>query len=162
MHTKTKHSLRQVPIFNDAIPFLISQMEYAQKHHSMYLFCRKDGTPPKGIETVTGHAEYRDKNGRLHHNDGAWHKLRKEVKGLEKAKIHWCRHTFAVQMLKTRRFKPQEVAGMMGITLDTLYNHYAKYIDESYMEIDRSIRLFEAENLHSDLHRTKTKFANGE
>ena len=37
-----------------------------------------------------------------------------------------------------------------------------KYIDESYLEIDRSIRLFEAENLHSDLHRTTMKFANGE
>ncbi|WP_294956215.1 tyrosine-type recombinase/integrase [Sulfurovum sp.] len=143
-HTKTKSSIRKVPIFNDAIPYLKSQISFAREKRSLYLFCRKDGSTPRDIEDVTGHAKYVDKNGKLQHNDGPWHVLRKQVPGLERAKLHWTRHTFAVQMLKSKKFEPQEVAGMMGILLETLYNHYARYIDNSYTEIDRSISLYTA------------------
>jgi len=143
-HTKTKSSMRKIPIFDDAVPYLKAQIQSAKENKSLYIFFRKDGSKPRGSEDITGHAKYVDKHGKLHHNDGPWHKLRKQVVGLERAKLHWTRHTFAVQMLKTKKFKPQEVAGMMGILLDTLYGHYARYIDDGYTEIDRSIKLFSA------------------
>jgi len=45
---------------------------------------------------------------------------------------------------------------MMGITLDTLYNHYAKYIDKSYQMVNRSINLYQnAKSLHLGLHSEK-------
>jgi integrase len=144
MNTKTKSSMRKIPIFDDAVPYLKSQIELAKEKRSLFLFFRKDGSKPRGIEDITGHAKYVDKNGRLHHNDGPWHALRKQIPGLERAKLHWTRHTFAVQMLKTKKFEPQQVAGMMGILLETLYRHYARYIDDGYTSIDRSTKLFSA------------------
>ena len=93
---------------------------------------------------ITGHAKYVDKNGKLQHNDGPWHTLRKQVHGLEQAKLHMTRHTFAVHMLKSKKFEPRKIAGIMGIKLETLYNHYLKYIENGYDDIDRSISLYSA------------------
>ena len=44
--------------------------------------------------------------------------------------------------LKSKKFTPQEVAGMMGILLRTLYGHYAKYIGDGHTEADRTIDIF--------------------
>jgi len=49
-----------------------------------------------------------------------------------------------VQALKSKLFTPQEVAGIMGINLETLYGHYAKYIGDEHTKVDRSIKLFTA------------------
>jgi len=94
-------------------------------------------------ENVTGKPKYIDKNGKLQRNDGPWHTCKKKS-GLPNSKIHWTRHTFAVQALKSKLFTPQEVAGIMGINLETLYGHYAKYIGDEHTKVDRSIKLFTA------------------
>ncbi len=142
-NTKTSSSRRTVPIFNDAIPYLKAQISYATSKRSLFLFCKEDGSQPDSSEDITGRAEYINKNGKLEHSSGEWHKLRDKA-GLPKAHLHWTRHTFAVQCLKSKKFTPQEVAGMMGILLRTLYGHYAKYIGDGHTEVDRTIDIFSA------------------
>ncbi len=142
-NTKTYQSIRNVPIFDDAVPYLKAQIEYAKGKNSMYLFCKEDGSRPICSEDVTGKPKYIDKNGKLQRNDGPWH-ICKKKSGLPNSKIHWTRHTFAVQALKSKLFTPQEVAGIMGINLETLYGHYAKYIGDEHTKVDRSIKLFTA------------------
>jgi integrase len=142
-NTKTSKSRRKVPIFDAAVPFLQQQIAYAKSRKSLYLFCKADGSRPISSDDVVGHAEYINNDGKLEHNNGPWQKLRIKV-GLPTAKAHWTRHTFAVQALKSKQFTPQEVAGMMGILLKTLFSHYAKYIGDDHLHIDRKIDLYSA------------------
>ena len=142
-HTKTYESMRNIPLFDDAILYLKAQIDYAKTRKSMYLFCKEDGSRPICSEDITGKPSYIDKNGKLQRYDGPWHVCKKKS-GLPNAKIHWTRHTFAVQALKSKYFTPQEVAGIMGITLETLFEHYARYIGDEHTKVDRSISLFSA------------------
>jgi len=135
--------MREVPIFDDAVPYLESQIQEVRKKNSLYLFLKNDGTHVNSSDDVIGHAEYINADGKLEHYGGPWDILRKKV-GIPKAQAHWTRHTFAVQALKSKQFTPQEVAGIMGILLKTLFNHYAKYIGTDHEHIDRKIDLFSA------------------
>jgi len=119
---------------------LKQQIIYAKSKDSLYLFCLKDGSKPKSNEDITGRCELWKGNKRIK-KGGEWYHLRKKV-GLPNAHIHWLRHTFAVQSLKTKQFTPQEVAGILGIILRTLYGHYAKYIDDEHTNVNRDIDLF--------------------
>jgi len=142
-NTKNDRSMGEVPIFDAAIPFLKDQIAYAKSKHSLYLFCKSDGTHVNSSDDILGHAEYINKDGKLEHNGGTWHQLRKKV-GLPTAQAHWTRHTFAVQALKSKKFTPQEVAGMMRISLKTLYGNYARFIGDDHTKVDRKIDLFSA------------------
>ena len=139
-HTKNYQSMRTVPMLDGAAPFLKAQIQYATSKNSLYLFCKDDGSKPKSNEDITGKIELL-KDSKYRRFPGQWHTLKRKV-GLPDAHIHWTRHTFAVQSLKTRILTPQEIAGAMGILLRTLYGHYAKYIDNGHESIDRKIDLF--------------------
>ena len=147
-HTKTYQSMRTVPMLNRAVPFLKAQIQYAASKNSLYLFCKEDGGKPKSNEDITGHIDL-FKNGKRSRPPGPWYILKRKV-GLPDAHIHWTRHTFAVQALKSRKVQsnkvrtltPQEIAATMGILLRTLHDHYTKYfIDNEHENIDREIDL---------------------
>jgi len=148
-HTKNYQSIRTVPMLDGAVPFLKAQIQHAASKNSLYLFCKEDGSKPGSNEDITGTMDL-FKNGKRSRPPGPWYILKRKV-GLPNAHIHWTRHTFAVQSLKTRMkvksdeertLTPQEIAGAMGILLRTLYGHYAKYIDNEHENIDRKIDLF--------------------
>lgn len=138
-YTKNYQSARTVPMLDGAVPYLEAQIQYAASKHSLYLFCKEDSSKPNSNEDITGRIET-FKDGKRTHPPGPWYILKEKV-GLPNAHIHWTRHTFAVQSLKTQILKPQEIAGAMGILLRTLYGHYAKYIDNGHENIDRKIDL---------------------
>ena len=139
-YTKNYKSMRTVPMLDGAVPFLKAQIQYAASKKSLYLFCREDGSKPRSNEDITGHMDL-FRNGKRSRPPGPWYILKRKV-DLPDAHIHWTRHTFAVQSLKTQILKPQEIAGAMGILLRTLYGHYAKYIGNEHENIDRKIDLF--------------------
>jgi len=109
-NTKTKRSYGEVPIFDAAIPFLKDQIAWAKSNRSLYLFCKGDGSHVNSSDDILGHAEYINKDGKLEHNGGTWHQLRKKV-GLPTAQAHWTRHTFAVQALKSKSSHHRKLPG---------------------------------------------------
>lgn len=139
-YTKTSNSLRTIPLLIKAEEYFKAQIAYAKSKNSSYLFCLENGSRPRSNEAVTGRCEVWKDNKRLQ-KGGAWYQLREKV-GVTNAHIHWLRHTFAVQSLKTKQFTPQEVAGILGIILRTLYGHYARYIDDEHTNVNRDIDLF--------------------
>lgn len=130
--TKTQHSERTIPIFEGAVPFVKSQIETANQKGTKWLFSDEDGKRLNDIENIRG-KKYRK---------GPWTKLLEKV-NLPYRQIMNTRHTWAVLALKSKQFTPQEIAGIMGhTTLRMLWQHYARFIDKDYENVERRIDIF--------------------
>ncbi len=118
---KTRKSIREVPIFDDLLPYL------KKPTNSIWLFSRKDGTRLGRF----GENRYRE-----------WHTL------LDKCKITYrkpyaTRHTFIVSMLKKNILGILEIAQTVGhSTSQMIIQNYGKYIKGEHLKISRELKLF--------------------
>jgi integrase len=118
---KTRKSIREVPIFDDLLPYL------KKPTNSIWLFSRKDGARLGRF----GENRYRE-----------WHTL------LEKCKIAYrkpyaTRHTFIVSMLKHSNLSILDIAQTVGhTTSQMIITNYGKYIKGENLKISRELKLF--------------------
>ena len=118
---KTKKSVREVPIFDDLIPYL------KKPSNSLWLFSRKDGTRLGRF----GENRYRE-----------WHELLKSC-DISYRKPYVTRHTFIVSMLKHSNLSILEIAQTVGhTTSQMIINNYGKYIKGEHLKINRELKLF--------------------
>jgi len=124
---KTQKSKRIVPIFDELLPYLLSQRELTQESESEYLFLSVNGTP------------FNDGN-RI--RDYHWKRLLKDV-GLPYQRLYDTRSSFATMMLSSGKFSINHIAQMMGHTnVEMLIHKYNKFIPSEVRKIDKSIGLF--------------------
>ncbi len=145
--TKTVSSERQVPLFETAIEFFVSQIEYATSKNSEYLFCNEDGSSLKDSVDIRGNRTY----GKIRKSDGgrnisttkgSWYELLENL-GFEYRKMKNTRHTFATTALSSNMMSMQEVATILGHTsLRMIVNVYAKYLGKTHIGLNRSINIF--------------------
>ncbi|KIM07807.1 MAG: hypothetical protein KU28_04960 [Sulfurovum sp. PC08-66] len=63
--------------------------------------------------------------------------------GIVHRKLYTTRHTFIVTMLKKSNLSVIEIAQIVGhTTTQMIIKHYAKYIKDEHLRIDRNIKLF--------------------
>ena len=119
--TKTELSIREVPIFNDLIPYL------KNLPRTIFLFTNAHGTHTREAESI---------------NREEWKRLLKKS-NIEYRKIYPTRHTFTVPMLKHSDLTLMQVAQILGhSTIEMLIKNYAKYIKGEHLKISRSLSLF--------------------
>lgn len=120
---KTHKSIRDVPIFDDLVPYL----KRIPKNKSIFLFSKQDGTITSGSESI---------------NRDEYISLLKRSK-IAYRKIYATRHTFIVSMLKYSDLSIMEIAQIVGhTTTQMIIQNYAKYIKGEHLKIDRNLRLF--------------------
>lgn len=130
--TKTKSSVRSIPLPKQAIIFFENQMLEAKQKKSLFLFSKENGTRLDDIEDLRG-----KKN-----RNGPWYQLLEKAKVAER-KLMQTRHTFAVQAIKSGAYTLQEVSSILGHTsLEMLFSHYGKHLGNSHLKVDRSIDIF--------------------
>jgi len=118
---KTQSSIRTVPILKELVPYLDFDWDMD------YLFTRKDG---EHYNSFGGH--YRDN----------WNKLLKDT-NIDYRPIYTTRHTFIVSMLKHSNLSVIEIAQIVGHTnTHMIIKHYAKYIKNEHLRVDRSISIY--------------------
>ncbi|MEY4504091.1 MAG: hypothetical protein RL154_384 [Pseudomonadota bacterium] len=130
--TKTVYCTRTIPLFASAKNFIVDQMLLAQDRHSMFIFCNEDGSRLRDIEVIRGQIK----------NNTKWYGLLKECE-LKYRPLKNCRHTFAVEAIKSGKFTMQQIADILGhANLRMLINHYADFIQGSAKEVDVNINIF--------------------
>ena len=118
---KTDKSIREVPIFDDLVPYL------KKPKKSLWLFPKEDGSYLQG----TNGNHYKE-----------WCKLLKMC-DIEYRKLYTTRHTFIVSMLKYSDLSILEIAQMAGhTTTQMIIQNYGKYIKGEHLKIDKSLKLF--------------------
>jgi integrase len=118
---KTDASVRTVPIFDELVPYLKRNTEKG------FLFCKGDKT------------HYANFPG---HYKRAWEKSLTDT-SIKYRKIYGTRHTFIVSMIKNSNMSILEIAQMAGhTTINMIINHYAKYIKNEHLGINKSLKLF--------------------
>jgi len=124
---KTEKSIRVIPIFDELLPYLLSQRELTKDKESEYIFLTIYGTP------------FNDGN-RI--RDYHWKKLLEKVE-LPYQRLYDTRSTFATMMLSSGKFSINHISQMMGHTnIDMLIHKYNKFIPAEVRKIDKSIGLF--------------------
>ncbi len=119
---KTFKSIREVPIFDDLIPYI---KEIEKK--SIWLFPKNDGLP------------YAQLSGQ---HKKEWKKLL-NLCNITYRKIYATRHTFIVSMLKNSNLSIMEIAQIVGHTsTQMIIQHYAKYIKGEQLKVRRDLSLF--------------------
>jgi len=119
---KTFKSIREVPIFDDLIPYI---KEIEKK--SIWIFPKNDGLP------------YAQLSGQ---HKKEWKKLLKEC-NIKYRKIYATRHTFIVSMLKNSDLSIMEIAQIVGHTsTQMIIQNYAKYIKGEQLKVRRDLHLF--------------------
>ena len=119
---KTEKSIREVPIFDDLVPYL-----KGLNKKSLWLFPKEDGSYLKG----TNGNHYRE-----------WCKLL-DACDISYRKLYATRHTFIVSMLKYSDLSVLEIAQMAGhTTTQMIIQNYGKYIKGEHLKIDKSLKLF--------------------
>ena len=120
---KTQMSIRDVPIFDDLIPYL----KAIPKNKSIFLFSKQDGTVTSGSESIN-----RDK----------YVALLKKC-NIAYRKIYATRHTFIVSMLKYSDLSIMQIAQIVGhTTTQMIVQNYAKYIKGEHLVVNRDLKLF--------------------
>ncbi len=120
---KTQKSIRDVPIFDDLIPYL----KKIPKAKSVFLFSKQDGTITSGSESIN-----RDEYASLLDRCDITYR-----------KIYATRHTFIVSMLKYSNLSIMDIAQIVGhTTTQMIVQNYAKYIKGEHLKIDRNLKLF--------------------
>ena len=119
---KTEKSIREVPIFDDLVPYLKNISK-----ESLWIFPKEDGSYLKG----THGNHYRE-----------WCQLLEECE-IPYRKLYTTRHTFIVSMLKYSDLSILEIAQMAGhTTTQMIIQNYGKYIKGEHLKIDKSLKLF--------------------
>jgi integrase len=119
--TKTELSVREVPIFNDLIPYL------ENLPRTIFLFTNSEGTHTRGAESI---------------NKEEWKRLLKRS-NIEYRKLYATRHTFTVSMLRHSELTLMQVAQILGhTTIEMLIRNYAKYIKGEHLKVSRDLKLF--------------------
>lgn len=120
---KTQKSIRDVPIFDDLVPYL----KRIPKTKSIFLFSKQDGTITSGSESI---------------NRDEYISLLKRC-DITYRKIYATRHTFIVSMLKYSNLSILEIAQIVGhTTTQMIVQNYGKYIKGEHLKIDRNLKLF--------------------
>lgn len=124
---KTQKSKRVVPIFDELMPYLLSQRELTKEYESEYVFLSMYGTP------------FNDGN-RI--RDYHWKRLLEKL-NLPYQRLYDTRSTFATMMLSSGKFSINQIAQMMGHTnIEMLIHKYNKFIPSEIRKINKSIGLF--------------------
>jgi integrase len=135
---KTKYRKRTIPMFRSAEPYFKELLERARDKKSLWLFSKDDGMHLEDIKDLRGDREIIKDNRRLKHNT-KWYKLLNDL-AIEYRDLKNCRHTFAVKALESKAFTMQQVANILGHgSLQMLLKHYAKYIGDVALDIDRDV-----------------------
>jgi len=135
--TKTVYRTRTIPLFDAALPYIQEQMNYAKSKRSLFLFCKENGTRHGDIRELRGHKINAAKK-----NNTKWYKLIEQC-GIEDRPLKNCRHTFAVQAIKSGQFTLQQIADILGhVNLRMLISHYADYIDGNARNVDPSLNVY--------------------
>lgn len=117
---KTLESIREVPIFDDLVPYLENITDEG------FLFVKRDKSH---YSNFPGHYKR------------AWEKLLKDC-SIEYRKIYGTRHTFIVNMIRNSGLSILDIAQTAGhSSIQMIVKHYAKFIKGEHMKIDRSVRL---------------------
>lgn len=134
---KTKGSVRTIPLFDSAKPFLEDQMKNTK---SLYLFHDEIGDYVKDISI------FRKRK---------WHKLLSDCE-IDYRKIYNTRHTFITAMLNSSKYKLMTIAEIVGhSTIDMIVSNYAGFIKDSAM-IDKEVDIFQcATNVAHDQKKTQ-------
>ena len=120
---KTAGSLRTIPIFAAARPFIEDQKK---RSNSLYLF-DIDGAPISDIGVL---------------RKRKWARLLRDC-GIEYRKIYATRHTFITAMLNSGRYKLTTIARIVGHTsIETLVENYAGFIKDEHLQIDTELDIF--------------------
>ncbi len=119
---KTATSVRTVPLFQGAVPYIEAQIEAAKSKRSLYLFSKDDGSPLRDISSLNA-LRFLKQIG-VHH------------------RVHDTRHTFIVKMLNSGKIKVMDLARMVGHSSpQMILTTYAKYVKGEQLTIDRDIDL---------------------
>jgi len=138
--TKNGYRTREIPLFDSAIPYVISLIESAKKKKSIWLFSDEDGNFLYDVKNIRG--KRASKDGKAIKSDTKWYKLLKDC-GLEFRNLKNTRHTFAVTAIESKAFTMQEIANILGHgSLKMLNEHYAKWISGKALGANRAINLF--------------------
>lgn len=118
---KTKTSIREVPIFNELIPYLKSMPK------SMWIFHTEDKKP---LKAFAGNRQ------------NQWRALLGEC-GISYRKIYATRHTFIVSMLKNTNLSILEIAQIAGhSSTQMIVQNYGRFIKGEHLKIDRDLKIF--------------------
>ncbi|MCH9741479.1 MAG: tyrosine-type recombinase/integrase [Epsilonproteobacteria bacterium] len=119
---KTLKSIREVPIFDNLIPYL-KDINYK----SLFLFPKNDGSLYKSLAG---------------HHKREWIKLLKDC-NINYRKIYTTRHTFIVHMLKHSDLSIMQIAQIVGHTsTKMIIQNYAKFIKGEHLKVNRDLNLF--------------------
>jgi integrase len=119
---KTLGSVRDIPMFEDAKPFIEDQM---RRSDSLYLF-------DYGKEHLVGVDFFKRR----------WKNLIQKS-GIEYRKLYSTRHTFITAMLNSGKFKIMDIAAIVGHTSpQMIMTNYAGFITEDHLKIDTTFNLF--------------------
>lgn len=118
---KTDQSIREVPIFDDLVPFL------SQKFRSFWVLPKADGT---FYPSFVG-SKQRE-----------WKTLLEKC-NIPYRKVYATRHTFIVSMLKYSDLSILEIAQLVGHTnTKMIISNYGKFIKGEHLNVDRSMKIF--------------------
>ena len=119
---KTLGSIRDVPMFEEARPFIEDQLKRSE---SLYLF-------DYNKEFVKDVSYFKRR----------WHKLISDC-DIEYRKIYSTRHTFITAMLNSGNFKVMEIAAIVGHkSPQMIMNNYAGFLKDEHLKIDTDFSLF--------------------
>ena len=119
---KTLGSIRDIPMFEDARPFVESQQKLSK---SLYLFDYNEHF-------------LRD----ISFFKRRWHKLIEDCE-IKYRKIYNTRHSFITAILNSEKFKIMEIAAIVGHTSpQMIMTNYAGFIKDEHLKIDTTFNLF--------------------
>lgn len=105
----------------------------------MFLFSDENGRRLRDIGDLRGQKGRNTK----------WYGLLKEC-SIEDRLLKNCRHTFAVQAIKSGSFTLQQIADILGhANLRMLIFHYANYIDGNARNVNPSINVYQNESAYT-------------
>ena len=119
---KTLGSIRDIPMFEDAKPFIYDQIKRSE---SLYLF----DYDKNFIRDVSFFKR-------------RWKSLLGEC-GIEYRKLYSTRHTFITAMLNSNKFKIMKIAAIVGHTSpQMIMTNYAGFIKDEHLKIDTTFNIF--------------------
>ena len=121
---KTKSSIRDIPIFDDLVPYIRNQMKESKHVHVF-------------VNPKTDKMFYGTEKLKVH-----WVKLLEEC-DMPYNMLYSTRHTFITTMLKTSKLNMIIIAQIVGHSnTSMIVKNYAKFIKGEHLNVDRDISLF--------------------
>ena len=126
---KTLSSIRNIPIFDQLLPYIYNQLEITGKFRN-YVFCNPNGKPFRDANSISTRS---------------WPNHLKKL-GILYRRLYNARHTFATFLLSKTDLSKNQISRILGHTTNQmLFQHYAKFIDGEMDSIDKSISLYDIE-----------------